>query len=111
MRTSSTRLFVVAGLLVAAGLALLVSPLASGAPDGLERVASEQGFSDQARAHDLADSPVADYDVRGVGDERLGTGLAGLAGVLLTFGAGTGAFAALRAARLRRAARAGNDRP
>jgi hypothetical protein len=96
------RLFLVAGLLVAAGLALLASPYASSDPDGLERVAHDQGLGDNAREHDLAGSPVADYEVRGVADERLSTGLSGLVGVLLTFGVGTAAFALLRTRRARR---------
>jgi hypothetical protein len=45
------------------------------------------------------DSPVADYTVRGVDNERLSTGLAGLIGVLVTFGVGLGLFALLRTMR------------
>lgn len=101
MRTNP-KLFLVAGLLVAAGLGLLASPYASSDPDGLERVARDQGLADEAREHDLAGSPVADYEVRGVADKRLSTGLSGLVGVLLTFGVGTAAFALLRAGRARR---------
>jgi PDGLE domain-containing protein len=99
---ANARLFVIAGLLVAAGLALLASPFASRDPDGLERVARDEGILDEARAHGLAGSPVAGYAVRGVEEERLSTGLSGLVGVLLTFGAGTAAFALLRTAHRRR---------
>ena len=77
---------VVGGLIVAGGLAFFVSPLASSSPDGLERVATDEGFIDAAEDHDLADGPLADNGVRGVDDERLSTGLSGIIGVAITFG-------------------------
>lgn len=95
-RTAGTRPFLIAGLLVAIALALFVSPFASSSPDGLEKVSIDQGFDDTAEDHALSDSPVADYGVQGVGDERVSTGLAGLIGVLLTFGIGAGLFGLLR---------------
>jgi hypothetical protein len=91
-----TKLFIAAGLLVAAGLGLLVSPFASSAPDGLERVAAEEGFIDSAEDHALSDGPVADYSVRGVDNERVSTAIAGLIGVLITFGVGLALFTAIR---------------
>lgn len=77
--------FILAGLLVALALAFFVSPEASSSPDGLEKVAIDQGFAETAEDHDLADGPLADYGVEGVDSERLGTGLAGIVGVLVTF--------------------------
>jgi hypothetical protein len=91
-----TKLFIVAGLLVTAGLGLVASPFASSAPDGLERVAADKDFIDSAEDHALADSPVADYSVRGVDNERAGTGIAALIGVLITFGVGLAVFTAIR---------------
>lgn len=91
--------FVGAGLLVALGLAFLVGPGASRSPDGLEKVAIDEGFDGTARDHDLADLPTADYGVEGVDDERLSTGLAGLIGVTVTFLVTAGVFVAVRAAR------------
>ena len=96
MRSGKVRLFVIAGLLVAVGLALVVSGFASSSPDGLERVAEDKGFLETARDHLFADGPLADYTVKGVGNERLSTGLAGLIGVLVTFGLGLAVFALLR---------------
>jgi hypothetical protein len=93
------RLFLIAGLLVAIGLALVVSPFASSSPDGLEKVATDKGFLETAKDHLFADSPLADYAVKGVGNERLSTGLSGLIGVLLTFGVGWGLFALARGRR------------
>ena len=96
---SSTRAFVVAGLLVATALALFVSPWASSQPDGLERVSIDKGFSDDAEDHAFVDGPVADYSVKGVDDNRLSTALSGFIGVLLTFGIGLGLFGLLRRVR------------
>jgi hypothetical protein len=42
--------------------------------------------------HQLADSPLADYGIRGIDNEYLSTGLAGVLGVLITFGVGGGLF-------------------
>ena len=95
-RMSNTRVFLLAGLMLALGLALFASPLASGSPDGLERVAEDKGFIDTATDHGLSDSPVADYAVRGVDDERISTGLSGVIGVLITFGVGLGLFGLMR---------------
>lgn len=91
--------FAAAGLIVAAFLVLVAAPLASGDPDGLERVAIDQGFIDSAEDHAIADSPLADYAVEGVEDEAIGTRVAGLVGVLITFGVGAaivGVFVFLR---------------
>jgi cobalt/nickel transport protein len=99
VRSANLRLFLVAGLLVAIGLALVVSGFASSSPDGLEKVAGDKGFLETAKDHLFADSPVADYAVRGVDDERLSAGLAGLIGVLVTFGVGLAVFALVRAMR------------
>ena len=101
MRSSNLRLFLLGGLLVAIGLALVVSGFASSSPDGLEKVATDKGFLETAQDHLFAGGPVADYAVKGVGNERLSTGLAGLIGVLVTFGIGLALFALLRTMRSR----------
>jgi PDGLE domain len=101
VRSPNLRLFLIGGLLVAIGLALVVSGFASGSPDGLERVAEDKGFLETARDHVFADGPLADYAVKGVGNERLSTGLSGLIGVLITFGVGLVLFALLRTVRSR----------
>jgi cobalt/nickel transport system permease protein len=82
--------FAAAGLVVAALLVLVVAPLASSEPDALERVAIDQGFAESAEEHAVAESPLADYGVRGVEDSEAGTRVAGLVGVLVTFGVGAG---------------------
>ena len=71
------------GLLLALGVVLL-SPLASPYPDGLERVAEDKGFLDQAE--DAPYEIIPDYTVPGVADPAAATILAGLIGTLLLFG-------------------------
>ena len=91
-----TRGLLLGGLLLALLLAGIVSFYASDRPDGLESVARDTGFGDTAADPGLADSPVADYAVRGVDDDRLSGGLAGAAGVLATFAVGGALFLAVR---------------
>jgi hypothetical protein len=101
VRTSNLRLFLLGGLLVAVGLGLFASGLASGAPDGLNKVAEDKGFAAEARQHLFENGPLAGYAVKGVENERLSTGLSGLIGVLVTFGVGWALFALVRALRSR----------
>jgi hypothetical protein len=102
--SGNTKLFVLGGLLAAVALALFVSPFANSNPDGLERVATDKGFAASERDHALKDGPVSDYSFRGVDNERVGTGIAGLIGVTLTFGVGTLMFGVLRTLRKRHGA-------
>lgn len=95
----NAKIFIIAGLLVGLALAIFVSPFASGSPDGLEKVAAEEGFDDSARDSAVADSPLADYGVDGIEDEKAGTAVSGLIGVLLTFGVGIALFGIVRALR------------
>lgn len=88
--------FVSVGLIVALLIAGVGSFYASTAPDGLERVATDQGFSESAQDSATADSPLADYGVEGVENERLSGGLAGVIGVGITFVLAGGAFWLLR---------------
>lgn len=98
-------LFLIGGLLVTLGLAFFVSPLASSSPDGLEKVSIDQGFAGSADDHTVGDGPLADYGVEGVEDEGLSTGLSGIIGVVITFGAAMIVFGLIRvqAERTRRA--------
>ena len=98
---TNLRYFVLAGILVAAALAIVMGPSASSSPDGLEKVAAEEGFDGAAEDSAVADGPLADYGVDGIDDERTGTAAAGLVGVLLTFGIGIGVFALVRTMRPR----------
>jgi cobalt/nickel transport protein len=83
--------FLVAGLGVCLLLATFLSPFASAAPDGLERVAADRGFLRHAEEAPLwRSSPLPDYEVPGVRGTRAATGLAGLAGTLIVFGLSLG---------------------
>ncbi|MBE1487478.1 PDGLE domain-containing protein [Plantactinospora soyae] len=103
--TKRTGAFILGGLLVALLLAGVVSNFASAHPDGLDS-SLRQGCTfdaddnitggscpaQQSRDHELADSPLADYGVRGIDNSYLSTGLSGVLGVLLTFAIGGGLF-------------------
>ena len=82
--------FIVGGLLVALALAFLIGPVASSEPDGLDKVALDEGFAGAEEAHALDDIPTAGYEVRGIDDDRLSTGVAGAIGVTVTFAAAAG---------------------
>lgn len=92
----SSRRLTVVGILVALLLAGGVSLFASGSPDGLERVAEDEGFSRSAEEGPAADSPLADYSVRGVDDSRLSGAMAGVVGVLVVLVVTGGLTFALR---------------
>ncbi|MBI4665092.1 MAG: PDGLE domain-containing protein [Nitrospinae bacterium] len=78
-----------AAFAVSVMIAAIVSPFASTAPDGLERVAEDLGFS--AKASDPSvNAPLADYSTPGVESESVSTGVAGISGVIIVFAAGAG---------------------
>jgi cobalt/nickel transport system permease protein len=84
------------GLAMAGLIVLLLAPLASPDPDGLERVAEDHGFL--AQAQDALYSILPDYTVPGLDDPAITTIVAGLIGVLLVTGLvwGLGALLARR---------------
>ncbi|MFJ6610119.1 energy-coupling factor ABC transporter permease [Streptomyces sp. NPDC091289] len=92
----STRGFWITGLVSAFLLAGVVSFYASANPDGLEKVAADQGIDEKAEEHGAADSPLADYGVGDIANARLSGGLAGVIGVSATVVVGTGVFWVVR---------------
>lgn len=70
-------------LLLAVFIGTVLSPFASSHPDGLERVAEDKGFIDLATS--FFNAPIPDYLFPGIQGEGMGTALAGLAGVIITF--------------------------
>jgi cobalt/nickel transport system permease protein len=80
---SGGRGWVVVGLLVALAVVLL-APLASAFPDGLERVAEDIGFINQAASAPYELLP--DYTVPFLGETSLSTIVAGLLGALIVAG-------------------------
>jgi len=81
----SRRALLLVGLLVALVLAGGVSYYASGDPDGLNKVATDEGIDKGAKAHDLDDGLFAGYETGGVDNGRLSGGIAGVVGVVVTF--------------------------
>ncbi|HVK29683.1 MAG TPA: PDGLE domain-containing protein [Nocardioides sp.] len=63
---------------------------------GVDGVAGQTGFLDSADDPVDTGSPFADYGTKGVDDERLSGGIAGVAGVGLTLLIGGGLFWGLR---------------
>jgi cobalt/nickel transport protein len=97
--------FLAGGLLVALLLAGVVSNFASASPDGLDATAKQGCTTDAAGVitggtcmalreggHQMKDSPLANYGIRGIDNPYLSTGLSGVLGVLITFGVGGGVF-------------------
>ncbi|MFH8622621.1 energy-coupling factor ABC transporter permease [Streptomyces vietnamensis] len=86
----------IGGVVTALVLAGFVSFYASASPDGLEKVAADQGIDAKQEPHAAADSPLADYGVKGIEAPRLSNGLAGAIGVGATLAVGSGAFWVVR---------------
>ena len=92
----SNRKFIFVGLLISALLAGGASFYANSNPDGLEKVAQDIGFIETAKDNANADTALADYGVKGVENERLSVGVAGLIGVVATGAISGGLFLVLR---------------
>jgi cobalt/nickel transport protein len=92
MEKVSNKKFYIGGLLVSLVLAGFVSFYASSHPDGLEKVADEVGFLENAKDPATAGSALADYGVAGIENERASVGVAGVIGVAATGVVATGLF-------------------
>ena len=95
-RRVSSRVVGVSILLVALLLAGVVSYYASSSPDGLNRVAEDEGFAQTEKTHPNAYGTFAGYETGEVGDDRLSGGLAGVAGVLAVLALAGGLTLVLR---------------
>lgn len=88
----SYRYFIGGGLAAAIALIVFISPFASSLPDGLEKVAEENGFIEKGRQPVWTHAPMPDYQFPLEG--RTPGAMAGVAGALLVCGAAYGiAFA------------------
>ncbi len=74
----------VAGLAIAALIVVILAPLASSDPDGLERVAEDHGFISQAQ--NFISGLLSDYAIPGIDDPTISTILSGLIGVAIVVG-------------------------
>jgi hypothetical protein len=95
----STLAFILIGIAAAVALVVFLAPNANPNPDGLQKVAADQGIDSDARDHALADGPLADYGLSGIDNRYVGTWVAGLTGVALTFVVGAGLVFVVRRAR------------
>src|SRR5689334_518132 len=89
---SSHRKVWITGLVTSLVLAGFVSFYASASPDGLEKVAHDQGIDKKAERHASSDSPLAGYGVKDIADARFSGGLAGVIGVGVTVAVGSTVF-------------------
>jgi cobalt/nickel transport system permease protein len=80
---SGGRGWIYAGIIISL-LAVLISPLASGSPDGLEKVAEDMGFLE--RGMDAPYTILPDYTVPFLGETGLSTIVAGVIGALVVLG-------------------------
>lgn len=94
-RRSARRVWAV-GVAAALLCAGVVSFYASASPDGLEKVAHDNGIDKKTEDHASKDSPLADYGVKDISDARLSGGLAGVIGVGATLAVGSGLFIVVR---------------
>jgi hypothetical protein len=73
----------IAGLAVAVVVVVVLAPLASGDPDGLQRVAGDTGFVGQAR--NMIGGLLSGYEIPGIGDPVVSKVVSGLLGVAIVF--------------------------
>lgn len=95
-RRISTKRVLVAGLLVTGLFAVVVSQFASRNPDGLEFVATQQGFADTASGSVASGSPLAEYGAGLSGRDTVDTAIAGLVGIAIVLLVGFGLFKLMR---------------
>ena len=78
--------FIWIGLGISLLLALFLSPFASSSPDGLEKVAETKGFAEKAKGSSFWKySPLPDYAIPWIKNEKVSTALSGLIGTLAIF--------------------------
>ena len=73
------------GLIISVAVAVFISPFASSSPDGLEKVAEDKGFLAVSEGKEILKSPMPDYSVSFIKNEKISTSVAGMLGTLLTF--------------------------
>jgi cobalt/nickel transport system permease protein len=82
-KSASSKGVVIGGILISLVLVVL-SPLASSHPDGLEWVAEQHGFIEMAK--EALYNIIPDYSMPGISDPAIATIVAGILGVIIVFG-------------------------
>ena len=93
---AGSRRFLAIFLLVSLLVAGVASYYASSHPDGLEYVAGRVGFIDRADDSPAAKSPLAGYSTKGVENDRISGGVAGVVGSLFVLVLAGGLFRVVR---------------
>ena len=78
-RSRTGRRWWVVGIAIAVLVVVVLAPLASSDPDGLERVAEDNGFIGQAQ--NVVGGLFGDYGIPGIDDPAVSTILSGLLGI------------------------------
>ena len=85
-KKNSIWIFSTVGLIVAVILATIISPFASGAPDGLEKTLDNNSHVASLEKSEIQfASPLPDYSVPGIASEKISTGFSGLLGTIAMF--------------------------
>ncbi len=98
-RKVSGRVFAGGAIAVTLLMAVVVSQFASDSPDGLERVAEDNGLLGEVTDHTFSGGFFADYATSGVGNETLSLAVAGFSGAILTLLVGFGIVRTVAASR------------
>lgn len=77
--------FYIISLLITVAIAFFLSPLASSAPDGLEKAGEKLGFVKQIIHVQQVKAPLSDYQLPGMKHKIISTSLAGAMGTLFIF--------------------------
>ena len=93
--------FLIGGVIASLVVAAVISQFAVDNPDGLEKVAIDQGFIESEEEHALGSSIFADYATSGVGNETLSLAVAGITGTIICLAVGFGIASASRGSRRR----------
>ena len=98
------RPFVIGSMCAAVVVGVVVSQFAASNPDGLERVAIDNGFEESATDHALDSSWFSDYATAGISNESVSLAVAGVAGICITLLVGGGVVSASRSTHRRQTA-------
>jgi cobalt/nickel transport protein len=89
---SRNTVLAIVAIVIIAITGVVLSQFASSEPDGLEYVAQQQGFEDDATDHAMGDAPLADYGANLSNDSVLATAAAGAIGLTVTLALAVGIF-------------------